>query len=473
MGRTDQHDNPMTADADGVALYDQAMDAYLRYSPAVLDLAGKIGAEQPDMPMGQALLAYLYLTSSDAPDVAIAREAAAAMSAVPLNEREAAHHRAITTWVNGDWTGAASALDDVLLRWPTDLLALQVGHVLDFYIGDAGNLRDRPGRTLPELDPDHPHTGFVRGMQAFGLEESGDYGAAEAAGQAAIATNPDDVWAIHALTHVREMQGRIDDGIRFLVQRKADWGSGNLFTVHNWWHLGLYLMEAGAVDDALAIYDAEIHNASSAGVPLEMLDASAFLWRLFLEGEDTGARFDALADAWASRAQASASSWYVFNEVHAVMALVGAGRLAEAEQVIEGLAGYVHRNGGGTNVMMASQIGLPASRALLRFAQGRHDDVIAELAPIRRVFNRFGGSHAQRDVLVRTVTESAVRTGNLDLARGLVAERLSLRDTSVYGWTQMARMKRQEVGRPLPSRPRPRQPATASGSRARGRRLRR
>ena len=30
MGLTDQHDNPMTGDADGVALYDQAVDAYLR-----------------------------------------------------------------------------------------------------------------------------------------------------------------------------------------------------------------------------------------------------------------------------------------------------------------------------------------------------------------------------------------------------------------------------------------------------------
>ena len=98
--------------------------------------------------------------------------------------------------------------------------------------------------------------------------------------------------------------------------------------VHNWWHLALYFVEAGRAQDALAIYDAEVHNASSAGVPLEMLDASALLWRLYLDGEDTGRRFDAIADAWATRT--SEEPWYVFNDLHAVVAFAGANRLDDA-----------------------------------------------------------------------------------------------------------------------------------------------
>ena len=113
--------------------------------------------------------------------------------------------------------------------------------------------------------------------------------------------NHDDVWATHAVTHVYEMQGRIDEGIRFLRARQADWGDGNLFAVHNWWHLALYLLEAGGTAESLAIYDRHIHNDQSAGVPLEMLDASALLWRLHLDRVDVGGRFDQLADAWATR----------------------------------------------------------------------------------------------------------------------------------------------------------------------------
>ncbi|HEX2384651.1 MAG TPA: hypothetical protein VHI95_18555 [Acidimicrobiales bacterium] len=445
MSVIDEHGNPFTGSQDAVAQYDASIHALLRYGPTILEHAPRLIREHPDVPMAQALIAYLSLSSTDLPDVANARDCWSSMGRLPMNDREQAHHRAIGAWATGDWVGAGAALDDLLLRWPADLLALQLGHQLDFFVGDAANLRDRPGRTLPALDPQHPHTAFVRGMQAFGLEESGDYGAAESAGLQAVEVNPDDVWAVHAVVHVREMQGRVDDGIRFLVDREADWGSGNLFTVHNWWHLALYMLEVGATHRALDIYDTEVHNAKSDGVPLEMLDASALLWRLLLDGHDTNGRFGVLADAWDSRL--TPTSWYVFNDLHGIMALVGAGRFAAAERHIEELAGYVHRDGAGTNVRMASTIGLPSCRAVLRFGQGRYDEVISELLPIRRAFQVFGGSHAQRDSLVRTLLESALRAGRHDLARALIAERLSLRPSSVYGWTQQARL-RQALGDP-------------------------
>jgi tetratricopeptide (TPR) repeat protein len=439
-GVADQHGVPTSAPAEAVAVYDRAIDRLLRYHPDVVPLAMQLSEEHADTAIANILLAYLHLMSTDEPDVAVARDAWQAMQSTPMNEREQIHHAAIGAWSTGDWIGASRALDDLVTRWPADVLAMVLGHQLDFFVGDAANLRDRPSRALRDLDPDHPHTAFVRGMQAFGLEESGHYERAEAAGQAALAVNPDDVWATHAVVHTHEMRGSIDTGIKFLESTTDDWSSGNLFTVHSWWHLALFYLEAGAVDRVLAIYDAEVHNAESDGIPLEMLDASALLWRLLLDGHDTGGRFDALADAWASRAEGP--RWYAFNDLHAVMAQVGAGRISDAEKVVERLAGYVHCGGAGTNVAMTAEIGLPASRAVVRFAQGRDDEVIAELAPIRRVLNLFGGSHAQRDALQRTLLESSLRAGQHDLARALLSERLELREDSVYGWTQRARLLR-------------------------------
>jgi hypothetical protein len=80
---------------------------------------------------------------------------------------------------------------------------------------------------------------------------------------------------------------------------------------------------------------------------------------------------------------------------------------------------------------------------VIRYAQGRHDDVVAELLPIRRVFPHFGGSHAQRDALQRTLLMSALASGRNDLAAALTSERLSVRETSVYGWTQRAHLLHQ------------------------------
>ena len=93
----------------------------------------------------------------------------------------------------------------------------------------------------------------------------------------------------------------------------------------------------------------------------------------------------------------------------------------------------------GTNRMMTAEVGLPASRAVIAHAEERFGDVVAELLPIRRQMHRFGGSHAQRDVLQRTLLDAAIRDGQLDLARALTAERLGVRDTSVYSWMQRAR----------------------------------
>ena len=124
--------------------------------------------------------------------------------------------------------------------------------------------------------------------------------------------------------------------------------------------MALYLLEAGRLADALAIYDAHIHNADSMGVPLEMLDASALLWRLVLDGEDTGGRFGPLADAWASRALDA--PWYAFNDLHAVMALVGAGRLDEAKAAVDRLAAFVQATPRATSRHMMVSRRRPARR---------------------------------------------------------------------------------------------------------------
>ncbi len=439
--RTDSHGNPVTGSPEAIARYDAAIDRLLGYHDDVIDAMTSLATDEPNFAMGQVLAAYLSLTSTDVPDLADARDVTAGLAGLSLNEREAAHRAALETWLAGDWHATAQRLDDLLIRWPADLLALLVGHQLDFFVGDAANLRDRVARSLPAIDPAHPHHAYVRGMFAFGLEESGHYEQAERHGMAAIERNADDVWATHAVAHVYEMQGRVDEGIGFLGDRKSEWGDGNLFKVHNWWHLALYLLEACRPDEALAIYDRHIHNDQSAGVPLEMLDASALLWRLHVDDADTGGRFEPLAQAWATRT--SDEPWYVFNDLHAVMAFAGADRAADARAVIDRLDGYVATAGASlSNVRMTADVGLPACRAVLAFAENRPADVVAELLPIRRVLSRFGGSHAQRDALQRTLLVAAIVGGQHDLARALINERLSLRETSVWTWLRRAQVMR-------------------------------
>jgi tetratricopeptide (TPR) repeat protein len=426
----------MTGDTDTIDRYDLALDRLVRFHPEAVDLATELVGVADPVPMAHALIAYLHLMSTDRADLTTARMAHDALVAAGGNDRERAHAAAIGSWLAGDWTGAARDLDDLLVHWPTDVLALMFGHQLDFFVGDAQSLRDRPIRTLRAMDPQHPHAAFVRGMTAFGLEEAGHYGEALAAGLSAVDANPDDVWAVHAVVHTYEMQGRVDDGIAFMRSDDTRWEAGNLFTVHNWWHLALYELEAGRPGQSLAIYDREVHHEGSLGVPIEMLDASALLWRLLLDGIETGGRFDALADAWAPKA--AATPWYAFNDLHATMAFAGAGRLGDAHDLIGRLDRWLD-SASGSNARMTAEIGLPACRAVVAFVEDRHADVVAELFPIRRVLAHFGGSHAQRDALQRTLLEAALRGGRFELAAALTAERLGVRENSTYSWAQRAR----------------------------------
>lgn len=437
MGR-DRFGLEMAGSAAAVSAYERGLGHLLRFQPEVVTAAEEALVADPGCVMARALRAYVGTMSSEWPDTAAARDLSKA--ATPTNERERAHLEALGAWTAGDWYGAARRLDALLALWPRDLLALAVGHQLDFFTGDARNLRARVERARDHHDPQAAESAFVDGMWAFGLEECGEYARAEAAGRSAVARHPEDVWALHAFVHVEEMQGRVREGIVDLESRRASWGQGNFLNVHLAWHLALFRLEAEEPAAALALYDGLIHNPSSAGVALEMVDAAALLWRLHLDGVDSGGRFAALAEAWAAKDD---TPWYVFNDLHAIQALVGAGRQAEAEHVVDRLARFAREADPAlSNQRMVVAAGLPAARALCAFGRGEHAAVVRLLAPLRHHLSVFGGSHAQRDVFQRTLVESALRAGEGALADQLLAERLQARPASTFAWARLARLRR-------------------------------
>jgi hypothetical protein len=83
-------------------------------------------------------------------------------------------------------------------------------------------------------------------------------------------------------------------------------------------------------------------------------------------------------------------------------------------------------------------------------AFGRGDPALAVrlLRSIRSTANRFGGSHAQRDVLDLTLVEAALRAQDAPLARALAAERLALRPRSPLARRFFARASQLRVADP-------------------------
>ncbi|GAU70409.1 UmuC protein [Streptomyces sp. NBRC 110611] len=443
MTTADRHGHTLTdTGAEALARYEQALDDLLFFRPEVLDHARAVLADSPRSVMGRILVAYLGVLATEEKDAAAAREAflrfRSGLDPTRLTPRERGHTAAVTAWLDGDLHGAGRLLGDLSLAFPRDALALFAGHQHDFLTGDAQRLRDRIGGALDAWDEDDPHHGPLLGMYAFGLEESGHYEHAEQVGLAALAQHPDDVWGIHGVVHTYEMRGRFADGIRFLDARTDDWASGTLLTGHNWWHYALYALETGDTSRVLEIYDSALHHDGSAGAAMELLDAAALLWRLYLAEDVQSARWARLADAWESRRD---GPYYAFNDAHAVMAYVGAGRIAQAQRLVQDRERWLATAPGVCNRAMTADIGLPVCRALIAYGQQDHDRAADLLLPVRHRLNDFGGSHAQRDAIQRTLVEAALRAGRTDLARTLLSERIQLRPICPYNWSAKARLE--------------------------------
>jgi tetratricopeptide (TPR) repeat protein len=382
-------------------------------------------ASSPRFVMGHVLRAYLHLLGTEPEALPVARAAYEAARKLPANGRERGHVEAAGHLVAGRWRDAGRVLEDVAIEHPRDALALQAGHLIDFYTGDSRLLRDRIARALPAWSDGMTASHAIIGMHAFGLEETGDYRRAEAVGRKAVALEPRDGWAQHAVAHVLEMEGRQQAGIDWMGTDPDTWSRDSFFAVHNWWHLALYHLDLGQVDAVLALFDGPIYGARST-IVLDMVDASALLWRLHLRGVDVGDRWRALADNWAPLATAGN---YAFNDVHAMMAFVGAGYSKHAAAVLDAQEAAMARREH-DNAAFTREVGHPVAQAILAFGGGDYAETVRLLRPARGIAHRFGGSHAQRDLLDLTLIEAAFRSGHHALATALAAERIAAKPTS-------------------------------------------
>jgi tetratricopeptide (TPR) repeat protein len=434
---TDQQGNTLSnATLQAAEYFNEAVASFNTYSGDPLGAIDKAIAEAPDFAMARIARAHMFATATEPALTQHAFAMVRELKAMRLDARETSHVQALEQLLAGRWTDAALQLDMHNVRHPHDILALQCGHLLDFYRGSARNLRDRIARVLPQWPADMPGYPILLGMYAFGLEETGDYAKAEEYGRRATELQPLDSWAHHAVAHVFEMQGRPQDGAQWMMSRQAYWArEENFFKVHNWWHHALYMLELGDANQALAVYDAHIRKEHGATV-LELIDASAMLWRLELAGVDVGNRWAGLANDW--DAQADGRS-YTFNDWHAVMAYLGAGRDNDAERII---ADFQRDRSARTEVDEWTQsIALPLAHGFVAFWRKDHETAIQQLHGVRYIANRFGGSHAQRDIIDLTLLVAALRGGQADLAEALANERIALKPDDLMNRSFLARIQ--------------------------------
>jgi tetratricopeptide (TPR) repeat protein len=428
MSSTDPRGNP--CGSASAAARDAAEQALWRmmsfYDVPLADLDAAMAAD-PGWALPHVMKAgfLLSLTEPALRDEAAAHLSHARALSAGAPARERAHVEAVQQVADGRWHAACRTWDELLVEHPRDALALQWAQLWDFYRGDAASLRQRPARALPEWDESDPLHPYVLALYAFGLEESNLYPQAEDVGRRALAASPRVPWAVHAVAHVMEMQGRFEEGSGWLRQHQPHWADGNGFAGHLWWHKGLFRLEGLDIAGVLRVVDSHL-SGGALQITLQRVDAAAMLWRLHLLDQDVTAHGRALIDGW--ELTQGCAGYYAFNDLHAVLALLAAGELARAEGHVARCAerALAPEDARRANHLMAREVGLPLMRGLLAFARDEFETACELMHPVRALAQRFGGSHAQRDLIDQTLLAAASKArgrGARALGRALINER--------------------------------------------------
>ena len=445
----DSRAHAITTDSSTAAsAVDEAIGHLVGRRAAMMPTIEAAVVADPACVMAQALAGLMACGARKAAALPAASQALAAIgsSRHAATSRERLYVEALEQAIARRPGAMVARYEAILCEHPTDLLAAVLAQGELFWTGDM----PRSARLSAAADSAW-HEG-VDGypdwlaLRAFDLEEAGELDAAERLGREAIARDPANLWGAHAVSHVLEMRGDSAGGVRWLDGLHAGWDAGGPMRFHLWWHRCLCHVELGESDAALALHDDWLRNDAlpfQRAVPdfyLDVQNAASHLLRLEIAGVDVG-------DRWQSLATAIDASWddlsSPFTTLHVAMVLAATGqrqRLARLIDAVEALAGS-------TDPAVAGSVGPSCSsgaeaeqqraadtlpdayrgasgmlRAIRAHRAGHHAQVVADAQPLRGELWRFGGSHAQRDVLFQLLFDSARAVGDQALMRAIHAD---------------------------------------------------
>lgn len=413
-----------TSSEEAARLYSSAQQDLLDYRLNVMQTIKAAIAADHQFALAYCLRGYQFMLYGsfsvlDAARTALDHAEANAAGATP---REQMHIAALRAWIEGKLGRAIAIWEQLLAESPLDIIALRLHHFNCFWTGRQHSLRGGPASVLNVWSDKVPGYGNVLGMLAFGHEECGQYREAERFGRMAVERSENDLWALHAVAHVLEMEDRQAEGVAWLTRPEDTWADRNPFKGHLWWHLALFHLERGGYDEVLALYDRSVRNDGSIFY-LDMQNAASLLARLDLCGVDVGDRWESLADF---AEKSIGDHGLVFTDLHYMMALAKEGRFEAAARLLASMEEYAADESIDASSVIRT-LGLPLCRGILAFEQGDPAGAADLFAPLHNNDAPIGASHAQRDIIDQYFIEACIRAKRPARAGLLLAERAMLR----------------------------------------------
>lgn len=402
-----------------VAAIDRYTDQALAYGKDAVAIFQGIEADR-ECAIANAYAAAFYLSHECAESrrKAVPYLEAARRYKHKTTEREKLFISAVEAWAVGAINQSIAYTEAIADKYPRDLIAVQLGQYHYFYQGNKEALLQIAEKVLPANRENH----YLHGMIAFGLEQCHRLSEAEAVGRIALAMDRNDPWAQHAVAHVMEMQGRLEEGIAWMESYSDTWENCNsMLYTHNWWHVALYYLEKEDIQQVLEIYNVYLWGRAWKESPKDQVGVISLLLRLELRGVDVGWRWQELVPHLIPRIHEHSLA---FNDLHYVYALGRAGMLSQVNEMLSSMQAYADAAHPFIKQTW-NEIAVPTARGLAAHAQGQWEKASAYLGLTVHRLQAIGGSHAQRDLFEQVYLDGWLRASQNHEALRLLEKRIA------------------------------------------------
>ena len=350
-------------------------------------------------------------------DAAAARASAAQAreTVAGATRRERQHVEAVSALLAGETARGLALVDEHVAEFPRDALLVNLAGST---IGFSGR-RDREQHRVAfveRLAPAYGDDWWYASALAFTYMEVNRFDECRELSERSLARYPANANASHNLAHVYFETVDNDAGAKFLEDWLATYDPRASFHCHLAWHLAMFEVHRGHAARAREIFERDIRSAVNPR--LALIDGSALLWRLRLDGADDPPAWRGLADLAARVSRPG----FVFGELHAALAHAACGDDAALARLIDGLRALDAKGH-----PVAGPVALPLVHGIAAFVAGDHAGALAHFEPVEDEIHRVGGSHAQWELFEETMVACYFALGRHDDAARLIRRRLARR----------------------------------------------
>ena len=425
---------PLSTDADTAALWWAYRDRDLRRLSGTADALRRVLDADPGLAVGHAA-AVLEVLLADA-DFDLDTELAAARRGTASHDWERSFVECVLTTASQGMWPARPSWQRHHDWFPEDLYGLELVTFLTLMSTEPDAQDAALARALRTQEAVGEHV-VLLGFRAMMAQDRRRLDEADALATRALELDPTGFLGGHPKAHVHFEAGDHAAGAAWLdgwfpdTDQQADFGS------HLVWHSALHHLALGNRDTALDRY---LHCAGRAG-PGGLVDGTSMLWRCQLHGLVEPGADPAGTPVAQVVAPLVDGVPFTFVGVHVALGLA-TGRDAD------GLRRFA-ANAAGFTTPGSAELLPGLARGLASYVEGDHAAASDLLLAEEPHFLRYGGSHAQREVVEDTLIQALVRADRLDEAAARLTARLDRResplDTALLART--ARPARRQPGR--------------------------